>query len=46
VRGWKIGPSHYLNQDLSTVWLAPPHCGGCKPAPKPEGVPESVATNK
>jgi peptide/nickel transport system substrate-binding protein len=22
VRGWKIGPSHYLNQDLSNVWLA------------------------
>jgi len=22
VRGWKISPSHYLNQDLATVWLA------------------------
>jgi len=21
VKGWKIGPSHYLNQDLGTVWL-------------------------
>jgi peptide/nickel transport system substrate-binding protein len=21
VRGWKISPSHYLNQDLATVWL-------------------------
>jgi peptide/nickel transport system substrate-binding protein len=21
VKGWKITPSHYLNQDLSTVWL-------------------------
>ncbi|MGH7046413.1 MAG: ABC transporter substrate-binding protein [Stellaceae bacterium] len=21
VEGWKIGPSHYLNQDLSTIWL-------------------------
>src|SRR5580693_4189041 len=21
VKGWKISPSHYLNQDLSTVWL-------------------------
>jgi peptide/nickel transport system substrate-binding protein len=21
VKGWKIGPSHYVNQDLSTVWL-------------------------
>src|SRR5262249_16237314 len=22
VKGWKIGPSHYLNQDLANVWLA------------------------
>jgi peptide/nickel transport system substrate-binding protein len=21
VKGWKIGPSHYINQDLATVWL-------------------------
>src|SRR5437660_2747180 len=21
VKGWKISPSHYLNQDLSTIWL-------------------------
>ena len=21
VKGWKISPSHYINQDLSTVWL-------------------------
>ena len=21
VHGWKISPSHYLNQDLSRVWL-------------------------
>jgi hypothetical protein len=21
VKDWKIGPSHYLNQDLETVWL-------------------------
>ena len=21
VKGWRIGPSHYLNQDLGTVWL-------------------------
>jgi peptide/nickel transport system substrate-binding protein len=21
VKGWKIGPSHYINQDLSVVWL-------------------------
>ena len=23
VRGWKQAPSHYLNQDLTDVWLAP-----------------------
>ncbi len=22
MKGWKIGPSHYLNQDLSNVWLS------------------------
>jgi len=21
VRGWKISPSHYINQDLSNIWL-------------------------
>jgi peptide/nickel transport system substrate-binding protein len=21
VKGWKISPSHYLNQDLSGIWL-------------------------
>ncbi len=21
VRGWKISPSHFLNQDLATIWL-------------------------
>ena len=21
VKGWKISPSHYMNQDLATVWL-------------------------
>jgi peptide/nickel transport system substrate-binding protein len=21
VKRWKISPSHYLNQDLATVWL-------------------------
>ena len=21
MHGWKIGPSHYVNQDLATVWL-------------------------
>jgi len=33
VNGWKIGPSHYLNQDLSTIWLSPPHCGKCSDTP-------------
>jgi peptide/nickel transport system substrate-binding protein len=23
LHGWKISPSHYLNQDLGTVWLSP-----------------------
>jgi peptide/nickel transport system substrate-binding protein len=23
VKGWKIGPSHYLNQALDTVWIDP-----------------------
>jgi ABC-type transport system substrate-binding protein len=22
VHGWKIGPSHFINQDLSNIWLA------------------------
>ena len=34
VNGWKISPSHYINQDLSTIWLSPPHCDGCSPEPK------------
>jgi peptide/nickel transport system substrate-binding protein len=21
VKGWRISPSHYLNQDLATIWL-------------------------
>jgi peptide/nickel transport system substrate-binding protein len=33
VNGWKIGPSHYLNQDLGTVWLSPPKCERCEAAP-------------
>jgi peptide/nickel transport system substrate-binding protein len=33
VNGWKIGPSHYLNQDLSTIWLSPPNCGKCGESP-------------
>jgi peptide/nickel transport system substrate-binding protein len=37
VNGWKISPSHYLNQDLSTIWLSPPHCGKCTSEPTPAG---------
>jgi hypothetical protein len=21
VKGWKIGPGHFINQDLATIWL-------------------------
>jgi peptide/nickel transport system substrate-binding protein len=34
VHGWKIGPSHYANQDLSTIWLSPPECGECRSGPR------------
>ena len=34
MHGWKIGPSHYLNQDLSTIWLSPPQCGKCGEEPE------------
>jgi peptide/nickel transport system substrate-binding protein len=37
VNGWKIGPSHYSNQDLSTIWLSPPQCGKCTSEPSPAG---------
>jgi peptide/nickel transport system substrate-binding protein len=33
VHGWKISPSHYLNQDLATIWLSPPYCGRCAAVP-------------
>ncbi len=36
VNGWKIGPSHYANQDLSTIWLSPPECGSCSAHPTME----------
>ena len=29
VHGWKISPSHYINQDLATIWLSEPKCGQC-----------------
>ena len=34
MNGWKIGPSHYLNQDLATIWLDAPHCGRCATEPQ------------
>jgi peptide/nickel transport system substrate-binding protein len=37
VKGWKIGPSHYSNQDLGTIWLSPPHCGACTDQPTASG---------
>ena len=33
VNGWKISPSHYINQDLSTIWLSAPKCGQCSATP-------------
>ncbi|HEX3885172.1 MAG TPA: ABC transporter substrate-binding protein [Stellaceae bacterium] len=33
VNGWKISPSHYINQDLSTIWLSSPQCGECTEKP-------------
>jgi ABC-type transport system substrate-binding protein len=33
VHGWKIGPSHYSNQDLGTIWLSAPECGSCSAQP-------------
>ena len=40
MHGWKIGPSHYLNQDLSTVWLSPPQCGECGESPTVQAAAE------
>ena len=45
VHGWKIGPSHYANQDLSTIWLAPPECGECS-AVAPNGEKHAEATSR
>jgi peptide/nickel transport system substrate-binding protein len=45
VHGWKIGPSHYMNQDLSTIWLSPPKCGQCSATP-PAGQKHAEATGK
>ena len=45
VHGWKIGPSHYMNQDLGTVWLSAPQCGACTDQP-PEADKRAEATTK
>jgi peptide/nickel transport system substrate-binding protein len=45
VHGWKIGPSHYMNQDLGTVWLSAPKCGECSATP-PNGEKHVEATGK
>jgi hypothetical protein len=45
VNGWKISPSHYLNQDLGTVWLSPPKCESCGATP-PNGIRRAEATGK
>ena len=36
VHGWKIGPSHYSNQDLGMIWLSAPECGACRKHPTME----------
>ena len=33
VHGWKISPSHYINQDLATIWLSAPQCEKCTDEP-------------
>ena len=45
MHGWKIGPSHYSNQDLSTIWLAPPKCDACSATP-PTGEKRAQAQMK
>jgi peptide/nickel transport system substrate-binding protein len=45
MHGWKIGPSHYTNQDLSTIWLAPPKCDECSAA-APNGEKRAETTAK
>jgi peptide/nickel transport system substrate-binding protein len=45
VHGWKISPSHYINQDLSTIWLAAPECGACSAA-APSGEKRAETTAK
>ena len=45
VHGWKIGPSHYSNQDLGTIWLSSPECGQCSTTP-PTGEKRAEATTK
>jgi peptide/nickel transport system substrate-binding protein len=33
VHGWKISPSHYINQDLANIWLSAPKCDECSASP-------------
>ena len=45
MHGWKVGPSHYSNQDLSTIWLSSPECGQCSTTP-PTAEKRAEATTK
>jgi peptide/nickel transport system substrate-binding protein len=46
VNGWKVSPSHYINQDLSTIWLSPPQCDECTAKPAAAAPAKSAATAK
>ncbi|MGD9614889.1 MAG: ABC transporter substrate-binding protein [Alphaproteobacteria bacterium] len=45
VNGWKISPSHYINQDLATIWLSPPKCEECG-TQAPASETQAVAAQK
>jgi peptide/nickel transport system substrate-binding protein len=44
VHGWKISPSHYINQDLATVWLSAPNCDECGSNPNSGSPTHAAAT--
>jgi peptide/nickel transport system substrate-binding protein len=44
VNGWKVSPSHYINQDLATIWLSPPNCEQC--ASQPQASEKQAATTQ
>jgi hypothetical protein len=46
VNGWKVSPSHYINQDLSTIWLSAPQCDECTAKPAAAAPAKSAATAK